>query len=97
MTALRFPPPPAGTPVEQLGSGGTKHQHRNAFDPVCKLIDEVEEIVVRPVKIFEDQDERSTIGECFEEAAPRRKGLCPAIATCFDLAGKADERSQVRL
>src|SRR5439155_8978462 len=88
---IAFPAAPAGTPVEQLGPGGTQHQERDTFHPVRKLVDEVQEIVVGPMKVFEDQHERSAVGERLEEAAPSGKGLGPAIPTRFSLAGKPDQ------
>jgi hypothetical protein len=61
------------------------------------VVDEVEQDVVGPVQILEDEHERPVLGECLEEPPPCGEGLVAAIAARVGLARDADERAQVAL
>ena len=61
------------------------------------MVDEVEEIVVGPVQVFEHEHERPLGREVLEEAAPGRERLVAGVAACLRPAGEPDERAQVRL
>ncbi len=88
---------PAGPAFEQLGSSGSDDEHRHARYPLGEVVDEVEQRVVRPVQIFEDEDERTLLGEHLEQPAPGCECLELAVAArLIRLAGDARERAQVR-
>ena len=61
---------PAGSTLEQLRPRGRHDQQRHVRHPVHELVDEVEQALVRPVQVLEDEDEWALLGEPFEEAAP---------------------------
>ena len=75
MDEFTFPPPQAGRRVEQLGACRAEDEQRDAARPVDEVVDEVEQRVVGPVQVLEDEDERALVGERLEEAAPRRERL----------------------
>jgi hypothetical protein len=57
------------------------------------MIDEVEQALVRPVQVLEDEDEWAPVGEGLEEAAPGGEAL---VEVSLPLSsGEAHEGSQV--
>ena len=62
---------PAGTAFEQFPPGRAEDQDRNVGHPVGEVLDEIEQPVVRPLNVLEDEDERMLLGQRLEEAAPR--------------------------
>ena len=61
------------------------------------MVDKVEQALVGPVQVFEDEDERPLLGECLEEAPPRCKSLGSMVALELLLALEPDQCSQVPL
>ena len=59
------------------------------------MVDEVQQPVVRPLKVLEDENGRPVRGERFEKPAPRREALSAPIATLVTFTGEADERTEV--
>jgi hypothetical protein len=59
------------------------------------VVDEVEQVVVCPVQVLEDEHERALVGETLEEAAPRGEGLAACVSLRLRTAAEADERTQV--
>ena len=94
---VRLAAAPVGPPREQLGPGGADDEQRHAGRPVDQVVDEVEQVVVRPVQVLEHQHERPLLGELLEEASPRGERLVPHVAAALGAAGETDERPQVRL
>ncbi len=88
---------PAGPALEELGPCRRHDEHRCVSHPVAKLVDEIEQHLVRPVEILEHEHERPLLGEPFEEPAPRGERLAPPIASQLGLVLEPDERAQVRL
>jgi hypothetical protein len=87
---------PAGPAVEELGARSAEDEDRHVRRPVDEVVDEVEEAVVRPVQILEDEDERSLIGERLHETTPGGEGLVSRFRSA-GMAAQADERPQVAL
>ena len=56
VVALSLPPPQLGPPREQLRPGRADDEQRDVGHPVDELVDEVEQAVVGPVEILEDED-----------------------------------------
>jgi hypothetical protein len=56
------------------------------------VVDEVEERVVGPVQVLEDDDERAVLGELLEEAPPRCERLAPLGR---DVGCEAEQRTEV--
>ena len=71
---------PAGPPLEQLRPRRADDEQRHAGRPVDEVVDEVEQAVVGPVQILEDEHERALLGERLEEAAPGGERLVAAVA-----------------
>ena len=86
---------PAGPPLEELRPRRADHEQRDVGHPVDQLVDEVEQALVRPVQVLEDEHERALLGKGLEEAAPGREGLVPPVAAELCLACETDEREEV--
>lgn len=71
---------PAGAPGEELRPGGADDQQGHARRPVGELVHEVEEAVVGPLQVLEDEHERALRRQLLEEAPPGGEGLAPAVA-----------------
>ena len=71
---------PARAPLEQLRPRGRDRQQRDVGDPVDELVHEVEQALVRPVKVFEDDHEWPLFGHRLEKAPPGRE--------CCDCGGR---------
>ena len=56
------------------------------------MVDEVEQTVVRPVQILEEQDDRLLLGERLEQSPPRREGLLAAPDWVLVLIDDANQR-----
>ena len=61
------------------------------------MVDEVEQVVVRPVQVLDDEDDRTLLGQLLEELAPGGECLCPTVADAELGRAEADERPQVFL
>jgi hypothetical protein len=94
---IRLAASPVRPPLEQLRPRRRNDEERRLGRPVDEVVDEVEQVVVGPVQVLEDEHERTALGERLEEAPPRRKGLGAAIHAAFALLGEADERPQLIL
>ena len=92
---VRLSSAPPGTAGEQLWAGRADDEQRNSRRPVDEVIDEVEQAVVRPVQVLEDEDERVLLGERFEEPPPGRERLGLAVGAGLGLLGEADQRAEV--
>ena len=57
---------PTRPPVEQLRAGRSDDEEWNGRRPVCEVVDEVEQAVVGPVQVFEDEHEGPLLGRCLE-------------------------------
>ena len=94
VAALSFPPPQCGLRSSSSGRAVQSRQ-RHAARPVREMVDEVEEPVVTPVEVFEDQHQRPPFGDGFEELAPRGERLCRSWLGA-SITGQPDERADVR-
>ena len=94
---VRLSSTPARATRDEVGPGRADDEERNLDRPVDEVIDEVEQTVVGPMEILEDQHERPALRERFEEAPPGGEGLRLALAFQVRLAGDSDQRPQVRL
>ena len=75
---VRFAAAPAGAPLEQLRPGGREDEQWNVADTVDELVDEVEQRIIGPVEILENQHQRARLGERLEQATPSRERLAGA-------------------
>ena len=89
---VELPSGPRRASLEQLQPRGAEDQHRDISHPVREMLDEVEQALVGPLQILEDEDERVIFGERFEEAPPRCERL---VLRSGGVAGLPDERTQV--
>ncbi len=88
---------PARAALEELRPRRRDDEQRDVRQPVDELVEEVEEALVRPVDVLDDDDERTLLGETLEEAAPGGERLVAAIASELCFAGEAEEREEMRL
>ena len=84
---------PARPTLDQLRARGRDDDDRHVRRPADEVLHEVEEIVVRPVQILDEEHERRPFREGLEEARPRGERL-PALITLllFRLVGESDQR-----
>ena len=68
---------PAGPAVEQLGASRPDDEEWNGRCPIREVVDEVEEPVVGPVEIFEDEHQRALLGRRLEQPPPGCEHLLP--------------------
>ena len=93
---VRLAATPAGPPREQLRPRARDDEQRNARRPVDEVVDEVEQMLVGPVQVLEDEDERPLRGEILEEPPPSRERLAATVAARLGGAREPDERPQVQ-
>ena len=77
---VRLAAAPAGPPRQQLRPRGAEDEERDAARPVDEVVDEVEQRVVGPVQVLEDEDERALVGDRLEVAPPGGERLVAAVA-----------------
>ena len=93
---VRLPAAPARPAHEELGASGADDEHRHCGRPFGEVVDEVEQALVRPVEVLEQEHGRSLLRDCLEEPAPGREVL-GVIRAVVARPRKADKRAQVRL
>ncbi len=86
---VALPAAPAGAPLQQLGTGGAHAEERDAAGPLDEVVDEIEQAVVRPLQVVEDEDERPSLRERLEELPPRCEDLGPPVAAELRLRRQA--------
>ena len=77
---VELAPDPSRPSFEELEPGGTEDEHRNISHPVDELFDEVQEALVGPLDVLEDEHEGSLLGERLEEAPPSGESLLARAA-----------------
>ena len=92
--------PLAATPLrpalEQLRARAADHEQRRALDEVDEGVDEVEQPVVGPLEVVEDEHERPPLRERLEEDAPAGEELRVTFAEADVLGHEPDERLEAR-
>jgi hypothetical protein len=63
--------------------------------PIDEVVDEVEELVLGPVQIFEHEHGRPLLGKRLEEPAPGDEALAALVASRFRFRAEPDERAEV--
>ncbi len=91
LTLARSPARPA---LEKLGSCGGDHEDGDVGQPLSERGHEVEQSVVRPVEVLEDEDERAHAGQRLDVPAPGCEALGPPVVP-FPLLFEAQQRSDV--
>ena len=93
--ARRRPPPQLGPDVEQLGAGEAENHQRRVLDALGQVLDQLQQRLLRPVDVLEDEDQRPRVGELGGPLA-RRPGDLLLAALGLDPLEHADgEREQV--
>ena len=86
---------PARPDVEQLGTGEAEDHQRRVLDPLGQVLDQLEQRLLAPVDVLEDEDQRPRVGELGGPLA-RRPGDLLLAALGLDPLEHADgEREQV--
>ncbi len=94
---VRLAPAPGGPPLEQLGPRRAEHEHRHRRRPLDEVLDEVEQAVVRPVHVLENEHERTLGGGGLDQAPPRRERVEPRFLAGPPVRADAHEPLDVRL
>ena len=94
---VALPAAPPGPALEQLGSRGADDEQRHACEPVGERVDEVEEAVVRPLEVLEDEHRRAPLAERFEEAPPGGERFRPLSLPGVGVAAEPHERPKMPL
>jgi hypothetical protein len=92
---------PAGPAFEQLGPGRTDDEQRHAIDPIDEPVDEVEQAVVRPVEVLDDEHHRTALGHRLEKRrhaanASPRTSLLPTSTRPSPTSGRRWPSTQAR-
>ena len=87
---------PAGPDVEQLGPGEADDQQRHVLDALGQVLDQVEQRLLGPVDVLEDEHERLRVGELGRPLAGRPGDLLRAPLGLDRLEHADREREQVR-
>src|ERR671922_94050 len=78
-----------------LGPGGGDDEDGDARGPVDQVVDEVEQALVGPVEVLDDDYERVELGEALEEPAPGGEALRTPVGACLLAVRKPDERLEL--
>ena len=92
--SVRLASAPARASLEQLRPRGAEDEQRHPAHPRDQSVDELEQGVVGPVQVFEDEHERPLLGKRLEKPAPGGRALLGAAGV---LLGDPGERPQVPL
>ena len=85
---------PVRAPRQQLRPRRAHHEHRHVAHPVDERVHKVEQPVVRPLKILEDEHERALGRELLEEAPPGCERLDPTVSSQLGEVFESGERSK---
>ena len=97
VVAFSLPPPQPGRRSRSSGRAVRDDEEWHVRDPFDELVHEVEERLVGPVQVLEDEDERAQLRHRLEEVAPGRERLGAPVSAELALACEADEGEEVRL
>jgi len=89
-------PRPAAAALEELRPRRRDDQERHVADAVEQLVDEVEQRVVCPMQVLEDEHERALVCERLEEVSPGRECLGPKVGGAGLATAEADKNAQIR-
>src|SRR5262249_56310209 len=76
---VRLSPAPVRTAAEQLRPRGADNEQRDSGRPIDQVIDEVQQVVVRPVQVLEDEYERPFVRKALEEPPPGGERLVALV------------------
>jgi hypothetical protein len=91
---VRLPTAPARAALEQFGPRGRDEEQRHATRPLRQVVDEIQEALVRPVEVLEDEHGGPQLRERLEEPAPCRERLAPAVIRIGN-AAEPEQRAKV--
>jgi hypothetical protein len=91
---VRLPSSPPRAALQELGPSRADDEQRHARAPVDEVVDEVEEVVIGPVQILEDEHRRMLFCERLEDPAPCSEPL-GAISAGLAVRTEPDERAQI--
>ena len=77
---VRLASTPAGTSHEQLRPGAAEDEQRHPGRPVDEAVDELEQAVVGPVQVLEDEHGGALFAQCLEEAPPGGERFATTLA-----------------
>ena len=95
MVEFRFPPPHPGRRSSSSGRAVPMTRSGASAHPVDEVVDEVEQVVVGPVQVLEDEHERPTFGQGLEEPSPGGEGFVETLGARIGFPREADQRPHV--
>ena len=84
-----MPGAPGRAALEQLRPGERQHVDRRVARPLEQVLDEVEQRLIRPLHVLEDEHRRVDVGQPLEEQPPGREQVLALVAALL-------QREQVR-
>ena len=78
VAALTLPPPQPGLRSSSSGRAVHDHEQRHVARPFDQVVHEVEQALVRPLEVLEDEDQRAPLRKRLEEAPPGGERLARA-------------------
>ena len=91
---VRLPSAPALPALEQFRPRSAENEDRRRPRPLDELVDEIEEPLVGPVEVLEDEHHRPLLRNRLEEAPPRGEAL--ALDDRLVVRGEPDKAAQPR-
>ncbi len=88
---------PVRPALEQLGPRAGDDEQRHVLDELDQRVHEVEQAVIGPLQVVDHEDERTLLGEGFEEEAPPSVQLGATITQRDVLRREPDQRAEARL
>src|SRR5205809_525057 len=85
----------SGTEVEQLRSGKAEDQERRLADALGEVLHEVEQRLLGPVDVLEDEDERLRVGQLGRPLARRPRDLLRAALLLHQLEHSGSKPEEV--
>ena len=89
------PPPQPGPDVEQLGPGEAEDHQRRVAHPLGEVLDQLEQRLLGPVDVLEDEHERLRVGELGRPLARGPGDLLRAALALDELEHPGREAEQV--
>src|SRR5207344_109008 len=76
---------------------GADQQKWDVRGPLGEMVDEIQELLISPMEILEDQNGGALFGHGLEESRPRREALVPLVSRELGSERQSHQRTEMRL